>query len=556
MAKMQPTGLKPEYLRELFDVLSVEPPITRWRGRPLAHFGGDAAVWKAWNANNAGQTIKPQADGRLRVKIDGRHVNVLAIIAEIGVAPVEDRWSGPTGGIPGEGPSDRLAEMREIAGTGPLALILRDAMGETDRTIGDLMVMGENDPYRIDTAAKRRDAKWFADQVANFVAPERRIHPRGVFYSCVSAPATKPDGTVFVNDEANEQWLGESSRFARWLGYIDFDRLVDNKNDEPVVRLAPEIADPTPEVVSYGLEVDELDVSAIAIEAALFNFFVLQPYRLVFFGEKTSLEDVLGPLAEEYGADLYLCGGQISDTLLHRMMKDAADDGRPMVVFTFSDCDPAGYWDMPTSIGRKLQALRDLKFPEVEFTVAHAALSPDQARSLDLPSSPLKDGEKRSAMWLETYGLEQTEIDALATLRPDVLERITREAVAPYYDMTLKDRVEAAHEAWLTHAQAEVGAQIFGDYLDHLKDRADDALAELRSVNAEVEAMRDIVQIAAPVPDLPEPDATELARMQDERRDAVLIESGMDYVEATDRLRAHNEMAARQEASRARRRGR
>ena len=127
-------------------------------------------------------------------------------------------------------------------------------------------------------------------------------------------------------------------------------------------------------------------------------------------------------------------GGQISDTYLYQIARDGAEDGRPMVVFTFSDCDPAGYWDMPTSIGRKLQALRDLHFPDLEFTVVHAALSPEQVRALDLPSSPLKSGETRRVDWRAIYGAEQTEIDALATLQPRELERIAREAVAPYYD--------------------------------------------------------------------------------------------------------------------------
>ena len=88
--------------------------------------------------------------------------------------------------------------------------------------------------------------------------------------------------------------------------------------------------------------------------------------------------------------------GQISDTYLHQIARDAAADGRPLVVFTFSDCDPAGYWDMPTAIGRKLQALKDLLFPTLEFKVVHAGLSPDQARDRDLPSSPLKEGESRA----------------------------------------------------------------------------------------------------------------------------------------------------------------
>jgi hypothetical protein len=46
---------------------------------------------------------------------------------------------------------------------------------------------------------------------------------------------------------------------------------------------------------------------------------------------------------------------------------------------------------MPTAIGHKLQALR--LFPDFEFTVVRAALGPEQVRSLDLPSSPLKEGE-------------------------------------------------------------------------------------------------------------------------------------------------------------------
>jgi hypothetical protein len=102
-----------------------------------------------------------------------------------------------------------------------------------------------------------------------------------------------------------------------------------------------------------------------------------------------------------------------------------------------------------------LQALRDLLFPELEFTVVHAALGPEQVRELGLPSSPLKEGEKRAAKWFELYGSEQTEIDALATLQPRVLERIARDAVASYFDATLKERVEAVEAVWQERADAE-----------------------------------------------------------------------------------------------------
>ena len=555
----KPTGIKRAYLRECFDVLSADPPVLRWRTRPLAHFSNDAAS-KTFNKANAGQVIRAQGDGRGRVSLtrngDKRvSLDVKTIIREIGVTPIGDLQL-----THGNAPNDRLAEMRDIAGTGPLAAVMRAAIDETGRPLTGLTVMSdENDPYRMDTPAKRLIAQWFAAQVERFVAPDRRIHVRGVFYACVSAgDVKKPDGEPFLNIAENEMFLGAAARYARWLGYVPFERLIDNKNDKPIVRLAPVSDDPSAHVWGDDLEIEErececgrtiaeLDADTLNVSAGLAHFEPRQPYRLAFFGEKTSLEDVLGPLAEEFGADLYLMGGHISDTHLHGMAQSAVNDGRPLVVFTFSDFDPAGYWDMPTIIGRKLQALRDFLFPEFRFTVAHAALGPEQVRELDLPSSPLKDGEKRADIWLELYGSEQTEIDALATLQPAELERIAREAVAPYFDADLAERVRAAYAAWRERVGAEIAAQVDEDRLDALRVRADPALEELRAVNGELAEIASEVTVSEP-PALPEPDMDRLEEAQDECRDAVLIDSGMDYVEATDRLRAHSEMVARRRA--------
>ncbi len=55
------------------------------------------------------------------------------------------------------------------------------------------------------------------------------------------------------------------------------------------------------------------------------------------------------------------------------MAKTGAGDGRPMVVFTISDFDPAGR-QMSVSIGRKLQAFKDLLYPSLEFEVIPIAL--------------------------------------------------------------------------------------------------------------------------------------------------------------------------------------
>ena len=245
-----------------------------------------------------------------------------------------------------------------------------------------------------------------------------------------------------TNTESDWSWLVNfAGKAARWLGHIRFERITDNRNAEPIVHRKARVA---PEAwVFVGLDVDIPDLADIEPRPGATGFVPRQAYQFAIFGEKGSLEEVLLPLAIEYEADLYLPSGEISNSLLYRMAKDAAEDGRPLVVFTVSDCDPAG-WQMPVSIGRKLQALRDLLFPDLQFEVVPVALTVEQVRELGLPSTPLKETEKRADRWRAAFGIEQTEIDALATLRPDVLREIVDRAFDPYFDQTLRERVSDA----------------------------------------------------------------------------------------------------------------
>jgi hypothetical protein len=52
------------------------------------------------------------------------------------------------------------------------------------------------------------------------------------------------------------------------------------------------------------------------------------------------------------------------------------------------------------------------------FELHRVALTPDQVHELDLPSTPLKEGERRAGKWEQATGLAQTEMDALIALRP------------------------------------------------------------------------------------------------------------------------------------------
>ena len=181
-------------------------------------------------------------------------------------------------------------------------------------------------------------------------------------------PTVKPDGKRYSNSEADWEWLSQkASKAARWLKYVPFDTIVDERNDEPIIQVHKRNrgeprgylnANPTTDVGETDINFD--------IYAGLENFHSNQPYRLAIFGEKSSLDPIVGPIAERVEADLYLGTGEPSDTHLHTMAREGADDGRKLIVFALTDFDPSG-WQMVISISRKLQAFRDLLFPELSL---------------------------------------------------------------------------------------------------------------------------------------------------------------------------------------------
>src|SRR5215213_3484991 len=331
----------------------------------------------------------------------------------------------------------------------PLRQALDAAIAEANGSklsLKDLTVLSDAvDPFRLDTPANHKLGKWLADTAATLGLGDRKIHNRGLHYMILGQP--KPDGSTYISDEQSWDLLEEASKYARWLGYIPFDQITDQRNSAPEITIF-EPPDPYP-FISVGIDIEIPD--DIRPKIGVSDFRGTQPYKINIIGEKSSLDDVLGPIANTFGADLYLPTGCISDTLIYQMAKIGDDDGRPMRVLYFADCDPSG-WNMGVEVSRKLQALKILHFPDLEFEVHRAALTPDQVRDFDLPSSPLKPEEKRGDKWRAAWGIEQTEIDALATLRPELLRQVASDALAPFYDLELAGRVTAARQDWIDEA--------------------------------------------------------------------------------------------------------
>src|SRR5262249_35061855 len=121
-------------------------------------------------------------------------------------------------------------------------------------------------------------------------------------------------------------------------------------------------------------------------------------------GEKVSLKPILQPLAQQVQGVLLLPTGEISDTQIAEFTASAAQDERPSVVLYFSDFDPSGY-QMAISVSRKLQALQVRLHRNLQIQLHAVALTLDQVREYDLPSTPLKETERRASKWREAMGI-------------------------------------------------------------------------------------------------------------------------------------------------------
>jgi len=418
-----------------------------------------------------------------------------------------------------------------------LRTILEDAAVFSGLPMRELTVLSTpRDPYRLDTRAGHREAKWFSEMVERFLEPEQRIHLRGLHYRISSAAdVARPDnGMPYINDHDNWLYLIEkASKAARWLGYVPFARIVDERNAPPEIFVA-EYATPV-SVLAAGERIEVADNYDPLPQFVTTNTGGRQHYRIILFGEKTSLSQILRPIAERIGAEMILPTGEASDTLIAEVAARASQDGRSAIVLYFSDFDPSGR-QMAISVSRKLQALCDLLYHGgLEIELHQVALTLEQVTRLGLPSTPLKETERRKDKWRAAMGHEQTEIDALIALDPDELTRIAEAAIAPFYDETLKERCRAAYDTWWRDANELLTNDArYDDARQSIEDAHNEVMDAIDNlVTAQDDAESTLSDIEPPPFDCPEPE------LNDEDAPQPLFTSQDDYTTTTTRLRLY-----------------
>jgi hypothetical protein len=418
--------------------------------------------------------------------------------------------------------------------------------------VNDLTVLSaNNDPYRFDSEKGHQLGRWFADWKTAFLpAPSAIVHLRGLHYMLVAkGDVQKPDGEIYTNTDKNWVWLqSRASKAARWLGYVPFECIRDQRADPPVV-----FSGDKPEWDGSEAGSHQINPGATVDIPPLLDLIPTitwsrgaphrQPYRVVLIGEKSSLEDVLRPIAERVKGELFLGTGESSESHISEIAGRAAADGRPLVILYFSDFDPSGH-QMAISVARKIQAHVDMRYPALQAELHHVALTLAQVTEYDLPSTPLKETEKRAEHWRAAMEHEQTEIDALAALRPDVLRQIAEDSIQPFFDETLDARVddlwgtfEAEAEAWFEALPAYAKAKT-----DISKSRATLLTAARELAETQQRALNTLTLAIDEADDAPEPPEDTIEPEITASTPDALFSTDDDWVTATERLIARKRL--------------
>ena len=501
-----------------------------WLKRPRSDFKADRDA-RAWNSAYCGQPVGTVAKDAafVQVRREGRacRLDLRALV----IAFDTGHW--PAGKLPPLSEFNFVAPRRERVnadhqGEGVLAQFFADHCG--GNSADDLTVLDrKHDPFRLDIPTLRRDADWFARHFETLIGGNS-VHLRHVHYVFSGANILKPNGERYRNTYSDWRWLlAQPAKAARWLGLVPWERIVDARNEAPLIYRPASVGLAEAKLVSIDLEIpNDVDVTP---NAALENFAADQEFALAAFCEKSAVEPIMRPLAERFGMDLFIGVGDLTDSLTYEIAKAAHFDRRKLVLFTVCDCDPGG-WNMTIALARKLQGFAVSEFPRLKFEVVRAGLTPEQARELGLPSAPLKPSEARADRWRGAFGIGQTELDSAMALKRDEFAAMIEAAIEPYFDETLDERAREAGAAWLREAAETIAQQVNDNEIGDLQTRYDYAREEIENIARGLDEIAGRLQLSDP-PDPPEPDMED----KEERRHP-LIDSEWGFVEGSLKLKA------------------
>jgi hypothetical protein len=239
---------------------------------------------------------------------------------------------------------------------------------------------------------------------------------------------------LLPNSDRSYKRLGSIINDARLAGLIDWERIKDRTR---FVRTNSHWDSPASivEACANQFEVDKWDG---------------QEYYLEVWIEKDALVGVIENVCKDNDIAFFSCRGYSSQTALweaaQRILRKSdepytveedelgfvTEDDRKPVVLHLGDHDPSGI-DMTRDIRDRLN-LFSAHHDGPEVVVERIALNMDQIQLYNPPPNPAKLSDSRARQYIERYGYNSWELDALD---PTTLEGMVSDAINKYRDYTL-----------------------------------------------------------------------------------------------------------------------
>lgn len=282
---------------------------------------------------------------------------------------------------------------------------------------------------RFNTAARAMIAK------ANTILQE--YHEQGYVMTLRQLHYQFVSRAIYENTQENYKRLGNTLSEARLAGLVDWAMMEDRVRH---VESCPRWKDPATIIDAVADQYQEDPWKG-------------QEWRPEVWIEKDALAGVIAGVCNEFRIDSFACRGYVSQSAQYRAaqrFRSYLKAGQTPIVLHFGDHDPSGL-DMTRENRAKIELLTG-----ADIELKRLALNIDQVEQYQPPPNPAKLTDARAKAYIEQFGNESWELDALD---PPVIAQLIRDAVEPLIDQDLWDaamdrekfqraKLEAVSERW------------------------------------------------------------------------------------------------------------
>ncbi len=217
-----------------------------------------------------------------------------------------------------------------------------------------------------------------------------------------------PEGTK--NAEPNYHWLGELISDARIAGYVDWEAIEDRTRELGIKS-------------RWDAPQDIINSAAASYNNDLWRW---QPVRPEVWVEKDALEGVVASACNPLDVPYFSCRGYTSQSAIweaaqriigyrtrrviyegEHKRERGQNFRQKVVIFHLGDHDPSGI-DMTRDIRERLAL-----FTGEDIEIRRIALNMNQVEEYGPPPNPAKTTDSRFRSYMENYGDESWELDAL-----------------------------------------------------------------------------------------------------------------------------------------------